>query len=308
MKMTKRLGSATWLPFIILAAAMSQPVSAGSLAFGPAIVLVESVSPGGGEQDVFGKGEMTFVIYNHSADAGWYHLTAMSPGTDPKQWEKGYEAIPDASWCRLDHDEIEVPAKTNQKIRLFINIPSKPEYFNRKWMLLVTCAPGKKAKVVGSSAIGLQVASRVMIETVSKSDGDPKMAGALGIVPTQVSSSATPGAELEHTVKISNNTKEDRKFNILRIYEIEKEADKHERYFGKDIINNKELEHVVKPSWLGSDPAIELKAGETKELTLKLTVPSTATPGKSYEELIFLQDDKGLVNFLRVRTQILGKP
>ena len=297
--------NSAWLTVLFVAAAMPA-MARGGLAFGPALVLVENIAPAGGETDVFGKGEMTFVIYNRSDQAGWYHLGAVNPGGDPRQWEKGYEAIPDASWCRLDIDEVEVAAKTNQKIRLFINVPAKPEYFNRKWMLYVTCAPGKKPQTPKATGVGLQVASRVQIETASNAASNPAVGGALAIVPAQVSSSAAPSAELEHSVKVSNNTKEDRRFKILRLNEIEKEAEKYERYFGKDIVDGKPLEPVIGSTWITCAPAIELKAGETKEFTIKLTIPKDARPGGNFEELLFLQDEKGLVNFLRVRTKIFG--
>ena len=285
---------------LVAAAVFILPASAATLAFGPAIVLLENVNPSNkAEQDVFGSSEAVFTIYNKDEGGGWYHLNVVSPpASDKKQWEIGYETLPDASWCRLDKPEVEVQGKSNAKIKLFVKIPDKPEYYNRKFMAYVTCAPGK-ASVPG---VGLQVASRVQLETLSKPDLDGDKAGSVAIAPAIMQSGAIPGAELDLSFKIRNNTAGERSYKVLRMDEVESDTKKHERYYGKGCTA------VISPSWLKpKELNFKLKPGESKELVIDQTVPKDAVPKKKYEELVFIQDDAGNVNFTRVRTDITEK-
>lgn len=49
------------------------------------------------------------------------------------------------------------------------------------------------------------------------------------------------------------------------------------------------------------DASFGLKPGELKELKIKVSVPKNAEAGKRYEELIFLKDETGAFEFIRVR-------
>ena len=277
---------------IIMAAAMHFSAQSATLAFGPAIVLAENIKPGAPESDIFGKGDFTFVIYNHDKESGWYNLGLEKP-TDTK--ELPYPPIPDPSWCRLDVSELEVKGETNAKVHLLIKVPDKPEYYNRKWTVLVVCAPGRKQKD-DKPAVGLRVASRVLIETVSKVEGDPAEP-AVALWPTVLQSGAIPSAFIDETVKVKNNTDAERTYTTKRMDEYEKDAEKFERYYSRGF------SAIVKTPWIKSEATFKLKPGEIKDLKVDIKVPDATGKG-NYEELLFVQDDKGNVNFLRVQVDV----
>ena len=287
------LSKLTATAITLMAVAFSSPAQSATLALGPALVLVQNIKPGAAEADIFGQGEFTFVIYNKDKDSGWYNLDIEKPA-DAK--ELGFAPIPDASWCKLDIQEVEVKGESNAKIHMTVKVPDKPEYYNRKWTVLVVCAPGKRAKD-DKPAVGLRIASRVLIETVSKPDAEPKDGIGIALYPTLLQSSAIPGAFIDETVTIKNNTDADRTYSTKHLDEIEKDAEKHERYFSKATLP------VVKGPWISSDATFKLKPGETKDLKVDIKVPDSTAKGK-YEELLFVQDDKGNVNFLRVQTDV----
>ena len=123
-------------------------------------------------------------------------------------WEKGYEPIPDASWCRLEKEEVEVPANGTAKVKAFVNLPDKPENYNRKFMVAVICEtiPPKGSKGAG---INLRMVSRWGIETVAKDDVDGKGAGRIGLIPSVLrKDNVQPGSSYEVSVKFRNNSAE----------------------------------------------------------------------------------------------------
>ena len=126
------------------------------------------IRPGEGEVDVSKTSGFTFSVENGTSEAHTFSVTTRTAKATLSSWEMGYESIPDLSWLRLDKSEVEVPAKSSGKVNLFINVPNKPEFFNRKWMAVVACTPGKTDPK--GSSVGLIVASRVQIETAPKDD------------------------------------------------------------------------------------------------------------------------------------------
>src|SRR5262249_20233805 len=133
---------------------------------GPGMAMVEGIKPGGGEVDVAAASGLTFEIENGTNEKHTFSIMVRSAKATVSNWELGYESISDTSWLRLDKKEIELDAKSKGTAKLYINIPDKPENYNRKWMAVVACAPGDKAAT--GSSVGLMVASRVQIETTPK--------------------------------------------------------------------------------------------------------------------------------------------
>ncbi|MCY3022070.1 MAG: hypothetical protein NTW87_23910 [Planctomycetota bacterium] len=292
-KFPRTLG--TCLTLMVLAASTCPAVEETGFGIGPGMILVENIQPGAPEVDVFGKTDLAFEVHNGTNKAHTFSVAVIKPRAAIASWEIGYEEIPDPSWCRLDKAELDLPAQTDGKVKLFIKVPDKPEYYNRKWMALVVCRPGKPTP----GSVGLQVGARVQIETLAKADTDGVGAGPLALAPSVVRLEAKPGDSVEPVVKFRNNTAKEHTYTLLRLDEAEKDAAKHERYFGPGCVQ------VIKPSWLTPDgTSFALKPGETKELKIKVSVPKNAEPGKRYEELLFLKDEAGGVDFLRVRTEI----
>jgi hypothetical protein len=268
----------------------------GGFGIGPGMFMVENLKPGGAEVDIFNGTATAFEVYNGTDQKHIFTLYVAKPPSVIGAWETGYDPIPDPAWCRLEKTELEVPPKTDVKVRMFIKIPDKVEYYNKKWMACVVCSPGKPDK----GAVGLQVATRVQIETLPL-DKEEALAGAeIGLSPSTVAMWDTPPTGAwQARIRIRNNTKEEHTYALKSLKEIEPKTEKHDRYYGSGFI-------AVKESWLGLDEkSFALKPGQTKDLVFNVTLGKVEA-GKRYEELLFVQDEKGATQFARIRTAVAG--
>jgi hypothetical protein len=272
----------------------------GGFGMGPGIVLLESIRPSNGEVDVATATNFTFEVYNDTPEKHTFTITVRNARSTLSSWEMGYENLPDTSWLRLDQPELEIEPGAKGKVKLFVKIPDKLENYNRKWMAVVACSPGK-AKAGGSS-VGLMVASRVQIETVQRDEGTGENAGRIGVTPCAwMMSDVRPGDSWRKTFKIANNTDAEHTYTVKRIGELEKDETKHDRYFGQGFTK------VAAESWAKPrETTFTLQPRKVYELTIGVQVPKNVTPAKSYEELVFLQDETGHVDFLRLRSEVIA--
>jgi hypothetical protein len=51
-------------------------------------------------------------------------------------WEWGYESLPDPAWLTVDRPEVSVEAHAAAPVTVTLNIPDRPEHYNRKWVAL----------------------------------------------------------------------------------------------------------------------------------------------------------------------------
>lgn len=292
-----------WMAVAILATAsvlIGGEKGSGGFGIGPGMILVENIVPGAAAVNVgTANGGVSFDVSNGTEVPQVFTLAVLKPSQAIGKWEMGYEEIPDASWCTLEKNEIEVPANTEKKVTMSVKVPDKPEYYNRKWMAVVVCSPGKAKQGV----VGLRVASRVQIETIVRADTDGAAAGPTALTPSiLVITDALPSLKIPMVLKVRNNAEATRNFTIKHIADVESDATKHPRYFGTGYLP------VISPGWVGIDGAsFALNKAETKELAITVAIPSSAERGKKYEELVFLQDEKGNLDFFRVRVE-MAKP
>ena len=272
----------------------------GGFGIGPGMVMVQNIKPGAGEIDASGGAGFTFEVENGTASPQFFTLSTRTAKSTMSSWEMGYENLTELSWLRLDKTEMELAAKSKGPLKFFVNIPDKPEFYNRKWMAVVACSPGKATK--GASSVGLIVAARIQIETIAKDDTDGANAGDTALIPSSwMMSDARPGDSWRKVFKIRNNTKDVHTYTLKHIEDLEPDAKKYDRYFGMEFTK------ILKESWVtAGDQSFTLKPGEVKDLKLSVSVSKTAVPGKLYEELVFLQDEKKNINFLRLRTELLA--
>ena len=269
----------------------------GGFGLGPGIVLAENIRPGAEEADLTKAMGDPFTVYNGTDEEHIFRVWVAKPTTAISEWEHGYDEIPDAAWCRLDQKEIKIARKSDAKVNLFIKVPDKPEYYNRKWVVLVMASPSGGG---GPGVVGLQIASRVLIETAAKETADGVTADPLSVVPSAIDLAGLPAEfEARQFVTVRNNSKEEHTYTSKRINDLEKDKTKHARYFGKGNTP------VVDPSWVKvADNSFTLKPNEAKKLVVSFTIPKTAAADKKYEELVFFQDDKGHEEFVRLRTEL----
>jgi hypothetical protein len=294
MHMTKKpLGLAAAL----LAASLSY--CACPMGIAPGVVVVGNVPPGK-EVPAFPDADAGIRIENETDSPISVVLCVKRPRTGGVlRWEKGYEEIPDASWLRLEKTELDVPAKSIGLVKLFANVPDTPENYNRKWMAAVVCAPKPKEQKGGSTGIGFQIASRVGIETLPRTDVNGAEAGGLALVPSLLAyDGCIPGETFAASVKIRNNDKADHKLVVQQLEVVETDAEKQLRYFRGGSTP------LIKDSWVAPIEGFTLKAGETRELKLSITIPKNAAAEKLYEQIVFLKDDTERYDFVRLRMRI----
>jgi len=242
--------------------------------------------------------KVVFEIHNYSKTLKKLSLKV----TDPKaagllQWEKGYEPIPDVAWCRLEKDVVEVSPESVSSIKAFIKIPKDDKNYNRKFMVAVACEP--HTENVKGTGIVLRMVSRWGIETEVSKDIDAQNAGgSLAMIPAILRTPSKSGVEYAVNFKVRNNNPTPVTLKHKTLSEVEPDQEKHDRYFGvgRDPVNDH--------SWLVALEPITLAPGETKEVALKVKVPATAQAGKIFEELLFLENEKKELEFVRIRTSV----
>lgn len=266
---------------------------------GPGMLLIENVKPGGEKVEATTM-ETGLFVYNGTEAKQLFSVSVLKATQAIGTWELGYTDLPDASWLEVDKQEVEVPAKSKAPIKLFVKVPNKPEYFNKKWMAVAVCSPGKKQPGV----VGLQVATRLQIETLADPMIDVKAyEKSVALVPSICEMpESQPGTDWRVLCKVVNNTADEKTYTIKHLDDVEKDSGKHARYFCIGC------EHVISPAWITDSGTFTVKPGEVHPLNLKVNIPASAVRGKHYEELVLLQDEKGKVEFIRARTEIAKNP
>ena len=251
-----------------------------ALSLGPALFMVQNVVPGQ-PLDVRKSSGVVFTINNSGDQEGTFSLSCYKPVEGGVMaWECGDDEIPDASWCKLDKNEMVIPAQSKAEVGLTIAIPDKPEYYDCKLVVVVVLKPGKLA----GSGVGLSVAARVQIETASSDNAEAGKGVPLAATPCVTQLTGKPGELLERTVFLRNNTT-----RVLECVTQKLEdcyADKTSRYQRYTTFGYKALEQTT---WLQEkEQRFSLKPGEKREYKLKVQIPSSAQPGEKREELVFI--------------------
>lgn len=277
-------------------------LGSGAYAMGisPGVYVVENVPLG--QETAASSDAAPITVHNEENDQP---LTVVLSVQRPSagglsNWELGYDEIPDASWCRLDKTELEVPAKGASSVKLFVKVPDKPENYNRRWMVAVVCGQ-KRSGQGGPAGFGIRLATRVGIETLPNADVDGKGDGAVVPIPSVLCyDGCIPGETFNPPAKIRNHDKVEHKFVVKRLEQVVQDEERIKRYFRRDATP------LIKDSWIAPLESFAVKAGETKELKLSVTIPKDVAAGKIYEEIVFLKDDADRSGFIRLRMQIAG--
>lgn len=272
----------------------------GGFGIGPGMMMLENIRPGAPKPDVNSSSATFFAVHNGSDKKQIFSIYVLKPSTVIETWEMGYTEIPDISWCSIDKSEIEVAPQSDGKVSFFVQVPDKPEYYNRKWMVVLACSPGKQQQ---TGTVGLQVASRIQLETLA----DPLVNGTAAGKPVGLAPSicempeSQPAAFWHALVRVYNNTEVEHTYEFKRLDEVEPEA-RRTRYFGQGY------ESVINPSWLSASQPFAIKPGAFHQIDLKVSIPENVIRGKKYEELLIIKDEKGHSEFVRVRTEIAKTP
>lgn len=286
-----------WFRFITLSALvvfMQHQSEAASLKVSPAQFIVHHVEPGK-LYDIHEKTGLRFTIFNDDEVPRTWTLTTYRP-SERGRWEKGYGEIPDAKWCWFAEDEITVEPNGRAYAYLKIHIPPGDQYYNQHWIMTVHISGG------GTGSVGVAVNIRVQIETKSSADTISRSAGLLGMRPSTVSfEDADPGTTREASVMLFNNDTVAHTYRVSPLFD--DEAIKRKRYVTQTF------SAIPDSGWLGRNETVHIEPGGTGALRLKLNVPDDpAHYGKKWEDMVLIQPDKGLPEFVRVQVETTTGP
>ncbi len=278
--------------------------------FGPPLCLFQDL-PLGVEIDLEAAGNFKYQIVNKSDEDEKYIIECQAPSGDHRSWEYGFEPLPDLAWCVMKEKDIVVPAQSTKFVSLVINIPNKPENYNRKFVCNVVLRPGTSQRL----GVGLGFIARIMIET--KSD-DVHQAStqqqSIAHNPGKLLITGKPGSAFTASTQLLNCRDYDINFSRSQIMDFyPKDKFSHYQSNGYTLMPNQ--------SWLKDFGVSTLKAQAQAAFTITGTIPADAKLGSKHEEIIFLkpspvtksetktaeeQDTENLYNmsFLRVQYHV----
>jgi hypothetical protein len=206
---------------------------------------------------------------------------------------RGYTTLPDLAWFVLDKNELTAPGKGSVTSRITISVPDDEKYYNQHW--------GVSCLIEYSEQKGLfqeAIKTVYMFETKSKADIKGRPLGDLGVAPSIVSIDTASKKTSSATFRIYNNTSEAREYKLIsRIPEV--------------TGDNLKLNASPSFTWLPDanlvtlkKTVVKIKAGEMAEVTVSQGVPQAMlTDGCKLEGAVFVESDRGEVNFVRVQIE-----
>jgi hypothetical protein len=286
------------------------PCSVQALSVSPGLAMVQNIPLG---QEVnLGKLGLSICGHNDGDEVQTFAFKPEVPsGTWGRDWEAGYEAFPDVSWCRMEEGYVDAQPKDTANGALILNIPDRPENYNRKWVIYVLVQKdNRKARGIGA---GMAIAVRLMIETVVNDKVDGAAAGPLAFIPGTITVPVKPGEKTDFAVKLRNNSGLRLTCKTERLNQIYSKPHKYPRY------TTTGCEALLKDSWTTpADELFSLEADATMSFKLNVVVPPDVDASKKYEELVFVRgtgpvngDDgtQGMaaMTFIRIRYKIVAE-
>lgn len=249
-----------------------------AVSFGPPLTLFQDIPPGY-EVDLKKVANFSFRITNKTKKEQVYTVKCVKPAASQRgSWEYGYEAIPDISWCKMQVNEVMVPAETKKHVSMTISIPDKPENYNRKFVVFVQLQQGGRSMI----GVGLGIIARVMVETTVKADVSKLGGESIAFAPGQITLSGKPGSEFTAEVLIQNNEKQDLIFNQTKLSDFY-EPMRFARY------QSSGFKLMPDKTWLTPIANQEIKAEAQQKLKISGKIPEDAKPGTNYEEVLFIK-------------------
>jgi len=250
----------------LLLTAVLTPAGEG-MGVGPALVLIDDVTPGAVID--LGKKGLRYIAQNQAGVEKILKMEITRPATYAiKEFEPGYEPLPDASWLTLEHTSLTVPPRSDGTSGVTIHIPDLPEHWNRHYVAYVEVGEG------GQVALGatLRVRARLLIETAVRDEEAAAPTSLIAVTPGRVSLIREQQG-WRGQAKIRNQGPP-AMFDVLTLAEIYPGAlaDRHRRYYP---------EHV---SAIADDALVKtdvteftLASGESRVLTVQSALGETPT-------------------------------
>ncbi len=110
-----------------------------------------------------GKG-MMLSIENKSGSAYNYSINILHASETTAVLEQGYADIPDTAWIQPEIQDVRVAAYSKQSVGLYLQIPKKEEYYNKKYQAVIEV---KSKKNKASEIFVLACQLKICFSTVS---------------------------------------------------------------------------------------------------------------------------------------------
>jgi len=272
-------------------------VESASLKVSPAQLIIHNVSPGH-LYNIYKATNIRLTIYNDESYDQTWKLRIKKPQDKSDTWEKGYNKIPDTSWCYFESNEITVKAKSKGFAHMFVNIPDEEKFYNQHWVAII-CVDG----AVGSG-ISLAVDVRVLIETVSKASINNRPYGLLGIAPSMLTFDIRVGETVVSDVTLYNNDANSHTYSIHSLFD--------ESY--EDLSNNRNryLSYSYLPipetDWIKYPKQFRIEKNQIAKKEISISIPGhVEQPNSKFEDILLIQSDQATLGFIRIRINNLNR-
>ena len=275
---------------LAIASACGCPAEAVQLKVAPARFILHDIQPGL-TYDMYKETGLRLTIFNDDNVSRSWNLTTHRP-SERGDWEKGYNEIPDASWCWFERDEVKVPANGVENVNFFLSIPEEERYFNQRWV--VTLGVG------GGDARGLSVAVdiRAQLETAPKSDIKARPQGLLGIKPSVLEFEGMRlGEPRKAEVTLYNNNRQRHDYTVDSLFR-ESEID-------STVYLKHSYKAVADPDWIQHERSIGIEPEGQVKIPIQACIPSDAAcDGEKWEEILMIKSGEQYAGFLRIHLNL----
>ncbi len=126
------------VPGIILVLVVSGRCFGAGLEVDPGEIYLEEVSLGKSiAVSALGGEKMKLIIKNKGASACTYSINILRCAQTTATLKEGYMDIPDSAWIYPENKEIQISGNSAKGAELYIKIPKKKEYNNKKYQAVI---------------------------------------------------------------------------------------------------------------------------------------------------------------------------
>jgi len=103
--------------------------------------------------------EMILKIQNKEPVSYTYTINVLRSSQSNTPVGGGYSDIPDTFWIIPEDKEVQIPGNSTKKVKLYLNIPKKQEYYNKKYQAVIG-VKRKKDKPQDMFVLAVQIRMR----------------------------------------------------------------------------------------------------------------------------------------------------
>lgn len=130
--------SVCYILFMVIALAAPSRSFGLGLEVGPGDIYIDNVTLGKPVAvSALGGERMKLSIKNKGTSACTYSIDILRTAQTTATLPAGYIDIPDTSWIFPESKEVQIPGNTTKDVELYLKIPKKKEYYNKKYQAVI---------------------------------------------------------------------------------------------------------------------------------------------------------------------------